>query len=335
MITFTYPIILVLIPIIISIWYIFFREKFWIQHPNDLIAKHLKTPKKIWTLWILRSILITVILMVIAGGSITRIVTTKKILSQDIMVVFDISLSMLAEDIQPNRIETAKTVIKNFITSRTQDRIGLIIFAGKPFVSIPFSNDYSGIKSMIGWLSPYLIRQDLPGLSGTNIWDALLLANMTHSGWKSPEKAIILLTDGRANIGIDPIVAAGESLESNIKVYTIGIGSVNSGDLFYTDTNGKKVYFYSENGNKLQAELDEPMMQNIAKTTHGEYFHATNKIGLEKIFAEIEKKLPNLTEEKTEKTTMNIIPILLIIVLLTIASERVYLLYLIRKYRLN
>lgn len=65
------------------------------------------------------------------------------------MVVFDISLSMLAEDIKPNRIEVAKTVLKNFISSRTSDRIGLIIFAGKPFVSIPFSTDYNGIKSMV------------------------------------------------------------------------------------------------------------------------------------------------------------------------------------------
>lgn len=158
---------------------------------------------------------------------------------------------------------------------------------------------------------------------------------MTHSLWKSPEKSIILLTDGRANIGIDPIVAAGESLESHIKVYTIGIGSPEGGDLFYTDTYGKKVYFYDEKGNKLQADLDEPMMQNIAKTTHGEYFHAKDRTALEKIFTEIEKKLPNSTEEKIEKKTMNITPVLWMLLLLTMATERGCLLYIMRKYHLN
>jgi Ca-activated chloride channel family protein len=251
------------------------------------------------------------------------------------MIVFDISLSMLAEDIQPNRIETAKAVIRDFIETRTKDRIWLIIFAGKPFISIPFSTDYSGIKSIVKWLSPYLIRQDLPGLSGTNIGDALLLANMTHSGWISTEKSIILLTDWRANIGIDPIIAARESLDSNIKVYTIGIGSLDGGDLFHTDTYGKKIYFYSENGSKLQADLDESMMKKIAKTTHGEYFHAKDKTALEKIFIEIEKKLPKTIEEKTENSTINIIPIFLIAILIILAFERAYLSYLMRKYHLN
>ena len=118
---------------------------------------------------------------------------------------------MLAEDISPNRITVAKSVVKNFIQNRAGDRIGMIIFAGKPFVSVPFSTDYSGISSIVSGLSPDLIRQDLPGLSGTNIGDALLLANMAYSGSRSQAKSIILLTDGRANIGITPSVSASES----------------------------------------------------------------------------------------------------------------------------
>jgi Ca-activated chloride channel family protein len=87
--------------------------------------------------------------LILAGTSSTQTITTKNKLSQDIMIVFDISLSMLAEDINPNRIEVAKSVVKDFISSRSDDRIGLVIFAGKPFVSIPFSTDYAGIKSML------------------------------------------------------------------------------------------------------------------------------------------------------------------------------------------
>ena len=76
-------------------------------------------------------------------------IVQKTPISQDIMIVFDISLSMLAEDINPNRIEVAKAVVRDFISSRTSDRIGLIIFAGKPFVSVPFSTDYNGIKNIV------------------------------------------------------------------------------------------------------------------------------------------------------------------------------------------
>lgn len=123
-------------------------------------------------------------------------------------------------------------------------------------------------------------------------------------------------------------------MQSNIRVYTIGIGSINSGDLFYTDTYGKKTYFYDEKGNKLQADLDEPMMQKIAETTHGQYFHADNRAALEKVFAEIEKKLPNTTEQKIEKKSINLTPFLLLIVLLILAIERGVLGYILKKYKL-
>lgn len=131
------------------IWYIFFREKIGTIHPNNLIAKNLKFPKSIWILWIIRTLMITIIISTLAGIVLLQTITTKTKIPQDIMIVFDISLSMLAEDIQPNRIEVAKTIIKNFIRSRTDDRIGLIIFAGKPFILSSFSTDYRGISNII------------------------------------------------------------------------------------------------------------------------------------------------------------------------------------------
>lgn len=250
------------------------------------------------------------------------------------MIVFDISLSMLAEDMIPNRLEVAKGVIKNFITSRNQDQIGLIIFAGKPFVSVPFSTDYSGIKNIISGLSPYLIRQDLPGLSGTNIWDALTLAIMTHSGRISPEKSIILLTDGRANIGIKPQIAAQEAKENNIKIYTIGIGSLSGGELSYTNTYWEKTYFYDEKWNKLQNDLDEVMMKEISNISNWEYFHAENKLKLDSIFSEIEKKLPIVKEDILKQVTLDLSFPLLVLLFILILSERLMLSKIIQKYQL-
>ena len=193
------------------LWYLFGRERIGTTHPNALIDKYLRTPRSIWVLWLIRTLMIASLVAIIAGVNILRTTTTERQVPQDIMIVFDISLSMLAEDISPSRLAVAKSMVRDFIAERRGDRIGLIIFAGKPFVSVPFSTDYSGISSIVSGLSPDLIRQDLPGLSGTNIGDALLLANMAYSGSRSPARSIILLTDGRANIGIDPMISASDS----------------------------------------------------------------------------------------------------------------------------
>jgi len=125
---------------------------------------------------------------------------------KNIVIVLDISRSMLAEDIIPNRIESAKNTIHTFLTERKNDVIAFIAFAGKPFLISPFSDDYTGLAEIVKNMTPYFIRQENPGLSGTAIGDALLLANMTLSG-RTGEKSIIFITDGRTNIGIDPYIA--------------------------------------------------------------------------------------------------------------------------------
>ncbi len=241
---------------------------------------------------------------------------------------------MLAEDISPSRILIAKSVVRDFISERQSDRIGLIIFAGKPFVSVPFSTDYSGISSIVSRLSPDLIRQDLPGLSGTNIGDALLLANMAYSGSRSQGKSIILLTDGRANIGIDPTISASESRDQWIRIFSVGIGSLSGVELSYTDSYGQRQYFSDGIGGRLRSDLDETMMGNLAKQTGGQYFHADDRIGLASAFSDIAATLPSITESKTETKQSDLTPVLLILFVLLLIIERADLRYIIRKYRL-
>jgi Ca-activated chloride channel family protein len=218
------------------------------------------------------------LISVIAETHMVYTSTTERRIPQDIMIVFDISLSMLAEDISPSRITVARSVVRDFVSERRSDRIGLIIFAGKPFVSVPFSTDTSGISSIVSGLSPDLIRQDLPGLSGTNIGDALLLANMAHSGSQSQSRSIILLTDGRANIGIDPILSAQESRDQDIRIYTVGIGSLSGAELSYTDSWGARQYFSDGSGGRLRSDLDEGMMRQLADITGGQYLHADDRV---------------------------------------------------------
>jgi Ca-activated chloride channel family protein len=316
------------------LWYIFGREKIGATHPNALIIKHLKTPKKIWLLWLIRTLMVASLVTIIAGPYMRYTSVTTRQIPQDIMIVFDISLSMLAEDISPSRITVAKSIVRDFISERQNDRIGLIIFAGKPFVSVPFSTDTSGISSIVGGLSVDLIRQDLPGLSGTNIGDALLLANMAYSGSRSPARSIILLTDGRANIGIDPIVSAQESRDLGIRIFTVGIGSLSGNELSYTDSYGTKQYFSDGSGGRLRSDLDEPTMRRLADITGGSYHHADDRIELTQIFSDIATTLPSATESKTETKQSDLTPILLIIFILLLFIERWYLGWVMRRYRL-
>lgn len=135
----------------------------------------------------------------------------------DIAIVLDISKSMLAEDVEPNRIEAAKRNISEFVDSRNTDRIGLIVFAGKPFGLSPLTFDHDSLQTIIAKMGTESIRQELEGLSGTNIGDALLLALQNLKNAESSdakrEKIILLVTDGEANLGIDPRLVAIRSKE--------------------------------------------------------------------------------------------------------------------------
>jgi Ca-activated chloride channel homolog len=316
------------------LWYIFGREKIGTTHPNALIAKHLQTPKKIWILWIIRTLMIVSLISIIAGARMIYTTITLQQIPQDIMIVFDISLSMLAEDISPSRIAVARSVVRDFIAERKNDRVALIIFAGKPFVSVPFSTDYAGISSIVSGLSPDLIRQDLPWLSGTNIGDALLLANMAYSGSHSSARSIILLTDGRANVGIDPLISWAESRDLWIKIFPVGIGSLSGSELSYTDSWGTKQYFSDGSGEHLRSDLDEPMMRQLADITGGQYHHADDRTWLSQIFSDIRAQLPSTTESKTQTKQSDLTPLLLILFVILLLVERSYLKWVMRRYRL-
>ncbi len=132
---------------------------------------------------------------------------------------------------------------------------------------------------------------------------------MAYSGnttTRVPGKSIILITDGKANIGIDPIVAAKESLKQGIRIYPIGIGSLSGAELSYTDNSGMKQYFSDGSGGHLRSDLDEPMMRELARATRGEYFHADDRLGLQTIFGRIDAELGNVLITKTENKNIDL-----------------------------
>lgn len=163
-----------------------------------------------------------------------RVVSQKTILKNGIDIVFalDISYSMEANDLTPNRLEAAKNALQEFIKTRKSDRVGLVLFAWKPFISIPLTFDYHLFEQTIEAITTTTIDQWYAHLQWTAVWDALLNSITVLEKWRDEtiennkrEQIIVLFTDWEANVGVDPKIIAQLAAEKNIKIYPIWIGS--------------------------------------------------------------------------------------------------------------
>lgn len=195
----------------------------------------------------------------------------------DIVLVLDISGSMLAEDFKPNRIEAAKEVAQEFITGRTNDRIGLVIFSGESFTQCPLTVDYQVLKSLIKPLKSGMIED------GTAIGLGLGTAVNRLRESKAKSKVIILLTDGVNNRGeIDPLTAAQIAQSYGIRVYTVGVGTI--GEAPYPVPTAFGVRYQM-----VPVEIDEKVLTRVAEMTDGKYFRATDNRKLKAIYQEIDR----------------------------------------------
>ena len=195
----------------------------------------------------------------------------------DIAMVLDISGSMLAEDFKPNRLEAAKNVIDNFVSARTTDRIGLVIFSREAFTQCPLTIDYSVLRNLLGDIKTGMIED------GTAIGNGIANGINRLKDSDAESRVIILLTDGVNNAGeVDPISAAEIASTFGIRIYTIGVG-----------TRGQAPYpVQTPFGTRYQmvpVEIDEVILKKIADITGGEYFRATNNRALEEIYKKIDK----------------------------------------------
>ena len=207
----------------------------------------------------------------------TKSKTTRGI---DIVMAMDLSASMLARDLKPNRLEALKTVAARFINSRPNDRIGLVEYAGESYTRTPLTSDKAIVLSS---LKSMAYNTTIEG--GTAIGSGLATAVNRLKESRAKSKVIILLTDGVNNTGfIDPKIASELAVEFGIKVYTIGIGS-NGMAMSPIGIRPDGGFQY---GN-VQVEIDEALLKEIAKKTGGKYFRATSNTKLEQIYEEINK----------------------------------------------
>ena len=196
----------------------------------------------------------------------------------DIVLTLDISSSMLAEDLAPNRIEAAKAVAADFAGGRSNDRIGLVIFAGKAFTQAPLTLDHSVVVSLIGELEGGMIED------GTAVGMGLATAVKRLQAGEAASRVVVLLTDGRNNRGeIDPVTAAQAAQALGVRVYTIGAGSRGAARVPVPDRFGGRRYVTT------RVDVDEPTLSAVAETTGGRYYRATDRESLEAIYREIDE----------------------------------------------
>ncbi len=223
--------------------------------------------------------MITIALIIVAlarpqSSSRASNVTTEGI---SIVVALDISTSMLAEDFRPNRIEAAKRVAMDFIEGRPNDLIGLVIFSGESFSQCPITSDHSVLINLMKDIKPGML------LDGTAIGEGLATAVTRLKDAKTRSKVIVLITDGVNNQGSIPPLTAGEIAKTfGIRVYTIGVGTRGMAPYPF------KTPFGTQYQN-MEVQIDEALLTQIAESTDGKYFRATNNKKLQAIFEEIDR----------------------------------------------
>ena len=243
----------------------------------------------------LRMISIVLLTIILARPQTSFSITEDETEGIDIMIAMDVSVSMLTQDFNPNRIEAAKRVAYDFIKNRPHDNIGLTLFGGEAFTQCPLTIDHAGLLSMFQNVSCDLQRQGIIS-SGTALGMGISSAVSHLEGSKAKSKVIILLTDGENNTGdISPLMAAELAKKMGVRVYTISIGN---------DSRQPQQVAQLPNGEYYEANIPHQdvghELEEIAQTTGGLYYHAESLEGLKKIYTEIDKL------EKTKLSTINI-----------------------------
>lgn len=237
----------------------------------------------IWLGPLTRWVAFALIILAMARPQLKNTTVERNAEGIDIVLVLDISTSMKAEDLKPNRFEAARSVAVDFIDKRLSDRIGLVVFARKSFTVVPPTLDYELLKQLLNDVQMGIVED------GTAIGMGIATAVNRLKESEAESKVVILLTDGQNNSGeIDPVTAADLAVTYGIKIYTIGAGTRGTAPYPVQDPIFGKRY------QNVKVDIDEEMLTEIASMSDGAYFRATNTDRLEEIYSQIDEL------EKTE-----------------------------------
>lgn len=285
--------LLLLIPYIL--WYFMYRKKSEPTMRMGDTRAYLYAPKSLRVRLVhlpmaLRCVAFVLLVLVMARPQTHNAWNDKQVEGIDIMLAMDVSTSMLAEDLKPNRIEAAKEVAAEFISRRPNDNIGLTIFAGESFTQCPMTTDHASLLQLL-----HNTRTDIAQRGfiedGTAIGMGIANAVSRLKDSKTKSKVIILLTDGSNNMGdISPMTAAEIAKSFGIRVYTIAVGSNKVAP--YPMPVGGTVQYVT-----MKVDIDTETLRDIASATEGNFYRATNNSELKKIYNDI---------DKLEKTKMQV-----------------------------
>lgn len=279
-----YLVLLFLVPLFIigyAFWRAWFKKRIK-KFGNESLVRQLMpswSGSKGWGRIILFSLAFFFFVIGISRPQIGAKLKEHKTSGSEIMICLDVSNSMLAEDYSPNRLNRAKLAISRLADRLSEDRIGLIVFAGTSFVQLPITTDYVSAKMFLNSVN----TESVP-IQGTAIGDAILTAVKGFSIQSEHSRAIVVITDGE-NHEDDPVAAAKQAAELGIKVYTIGVGSSEGQPI---PMNGELLK--DREGNIVVTRLDEDTLKEIAVAGDGAYIHAGNEeFGLNPIIDELKK----------------------------------------------
>lgn len=277
---------LLLLAIPYILWYVMWRKK---TEPTIRMADTfaLRRAQRTWRVRlipiqaVLRLIAFTLLVLAMARPQSRNSWEEQTVEGIDIMLAIDISSSMLSDDISPNRIEAAKKVAAEFISDRTNDNIGLTIFAGEAFTQCPMTIDHSALLALLQHTSDYVGSGVVVDMTAIGMGLTNAISRLKDSQAKS--RVIILLTDGSNNYGeISPLTAADMARQLGIRIYTIGVGTDGT-SLRPTVVGGTVQHLLLPN------DLDEETLTQIARNTNGRYYRATNVEQLRNIYSDIDR----------------------------------------------
>lgn len=295
--------LLLLVPMIL--WYIFrlFRSHASLQISTTASFRHMPRSRKQYLFHLqfaLRCSAVALLIVAIARPQRSDHFQTSTTEGIDIMVALDVSGTMLAEDLKPNRLEAAKKVATEFISGRPNDNVGLVVFAGESFTQCPLTSDHSALINLFNGVEYGLIDD------GTAIGLGLANAVSRIKDSEAKSKVIILLTDGSNNAGdVAPVTAAEMAQSFGIRVYTIGVGTRGTAPFPFQTPYGVRYQ-------NIPVDIDEPMLRDIADMTGGAYFRATDNNKLKAIYEEIDQmEKTKLRVNQYSKKSEEFLPFLL------------------------
>lgn len=217
----------------------------------------------------------------------TKIDTTERS-GIEAIIAMDVSNSMLANDVRPSRLEKSKMLVSNMVDEMTNDKIGLVVYAGQAFVQLPITNDYVSAKMFLEGIDPSMIN-----MQGTDIAAAIDLAAKSFTQRKDVSRAIFLITDGEDNEG-GAVDAAKAAAKQGIHVYVLGVGSPEGA---HVPIPGTTQYFIDEQGNPVVSRLSEDMCRQISRAGNGAYIYVDNSSSAQR---ELSKYVDKLAKAKLE-----------------------------------